>query len=433
VSEWQRQSQREEIEARAAAWLAQRDDAFTDEDRAEFERWCAEDPAHAAAVARLERVWESLRELRDFRPEARAHPDPDLLAPHTAPQRLRFPRGPVLAAAAAIAVLATFWLKPAAHHVGSTVAAEETYSTAVGGFQRVSLADGSVVELNASSEVHVRYTKTERHATLLRGEAHFSVASNAQRPFWVEAKNVAVRAVGTAFDVRLDRDNVEVLVTAGRVRVDRDAVPLTLAGNSVLSAGWRAVVSPHGAVASATKLAGDSVRELLSWQSSKLVFVDTPLSEVVEEFNRRNQVQLILADSELGALPIGGSFSAENVESFVRLLASNGDIRVELRIVVLEGALHVLLSVAELDVRFEAVKQGGRDADESFAGVPVRHRADGLVDSEDFLDNNNGAYRLAGRRCHVCVEVMPVPRLQCDPITHRSVRPLADKNDLALW
>jgi hypothetical protein len=40
-------------------------------------------------------------------------------------------------------------------------------------------------------------------------------------------------------------------------------------------------------------------------------------------------VQIDLAGPELGALPIGGSFRAENVDAFVRLLASSGDIAYE--------------------------------------------------------------------------------------------------------
>ncbi|MBI4662433.1 MAG: hypothetical protein HY735_26750 [Verrucomicrobia bacterium] len=77
------------------------------------------------------------------------------------------------------------------------------------------------------------------------------------------------------------------------------------------------------------KVTPEAVREALAWQGPRLVFVDTPLADAIAQFNRRNPVQLELADAELGALPIGGSFRAENVEAFVRLLASGNDIAVE--------------------------------------------------------------------------------------------------------
>ena len=77
------------------------------------------------------------------------------------------------------------------------------------------------------------------------------------------------------------------------------------------------------------RVPSDQMREKLLWQEQRLVFLETPLSEVLEQFNRRNTVQISLGDAELATLPVGGSFRPENVESFVHLLASNGDIIVE--------------------------------------------------------------------------------------------------------
>jgi len=77
------------------------------------------------------------------------------------------------------------------------------------------------------------------------------------------------------------------------------------------------------------QLAPAVIRDALSWQGPRLVFVDTPLAEVVAQFNRRNSVQLVLADNDLATLPVGGSFRPEDVEAFVRLLESGGDVVVD--------------------------------------------------------------------------------------------------------
>ncbi len=71
------------------------------------------------------------------------------------------------------------------------------------------------------------------------------------------------------------------------------------------------------------------ISDILAWQGVRLVFVATPLADVIGEFNRRNPVQIELGDSALGALPISGSFRPENIEGFVRLLAQGGDISVD--------------------------------------------------------------------------------------------------------
>lgn len=327
-------SENEAIEATAAAWLAQRDDGLTGGQLAEFARWHEADPRHAAAIARLEETWGLLGKLREFRPEARVHPDPDILAkprPAIVVHRPAVAAAGLLAAALALAAV-WYWVKPAA----APLATPQQYATTAEGYQRMMLEDGSVVELNAESEVRVNYTAAERRVRLLKGEAHFVVAKNANRPFWVEAGGVTVRAVGTAFNVRLAASRIEVLVTEGKVEVDQSgahATGTTAIAPTLMEAGQRLVIVPRGVPENPVveKIAPDAMRDALAWQDSRLVFSGTPLADVVAQFNKYNRVQIELADSALNQEPVGGSWRAGNPEGFVRMLAEDGGILVEYR------------------------------------------------------------------------------------------------------
>ena len=75
----------------------------------------------------------------------------------------------------------------------------------------------------------------------------------------------------------------------------------------------------------------DALREALSWQERKLVFAETPLRDVVEQFNRRNRLQLVILDQELAARPVGGTFASDNIEGFLRLLEGSGVVTTERR------------------------------------------------------------------------------------------------------
>ena len=343
-SESTSRSEQEAIEASAAAWLAQQDDGFTAEQATAFERWLTADSRHGAAIRRLDRTWKSLQALREFRPEASMHPDHDLLraaAPvgrHATPAFLGLR---VVSAAAALAavILAAWWWFPQGLP-GSRAARH--YSTTVDGYERVALEDGSLVELNSNTEVRVHYSDTRRHVRLLRGEAHFTVAKNTDRPFSVEAGDLAVYALGTAFNVRLGAREIEVLVTEGTVRVGASDIPppssslaQPAASNqpvAVLVANERTRVPAGGPTAAPPvpeKVEPAVVRETLAWQGLRLMFSDTPLAEVVAQFNRRNVIQLVIADAELESLAVGGSFRAENVEAFVRLLESDNEVVID--------------------------------------------------------------------------------------------------------
>ncbi|MGH7956227.1 MAG: FecR family protein [Opitutaceae bacterium] len=91
--------------------------------------------------------------------------------------------------------------------------------------QRQTLADGSVVELNAGADILVDFSPARRSVRLVRSEAHFAVATDATRPFVVSAGGVEVRAVGTEFAVRFGSQEIAVLVTEGQVAVARTAAP----------------------------------------------------------------------------------------------------------------------------------------------------------------------------------------------------------------
>jgi transmembrane sensor len=198
--------------------------------------------------------------------------------------------------------------------------------------QRV-LDDGSLVELRRGAVVEVSYSAVERRIRLVRGEALFTVAKNPARPFIVRAGTVDVRALGTVFNVRLEPDSVEVLVTEGKVQVDDSPGRASRAGEGhlpldvpLLEAGQRAVVSLTTEAPQPPAVFTVSPAEIdrvLAWQPKRLEFNDTPLAEVVTDFNRFNTRQLRLGDASLASLPIGGNFRSDNLDAFVRLLEAS--------------------------------------------------------------------------------------------------------------
>lgn len=318
----------------AAEWLVRRDRGFTPGEQDDFHSWLAADPRHGAAFAREESTWRELDHLADWRPEHASEPNPDLIAPPRRASRrpLRW-LVPVAAAAGFVAALSVFRPSPPPAH-------ESNVMTASGYEQRV-LSDGSIVELNRGAAIVVDYTTAERRVRLVRGEAHFTVAKNPARPFVVNAGNIAARAVGTAFHVRLADAAVELLVTEGRVQIESNASRPVTAPHSpapvapehpILTAGERVIVSPNtppGARLQPTLVPAAEIDRTLAWQPRLLEFASLPLAEVVAVFNRHNTVQLRVDDAELAALPIVATFRSDNVEGFLRLLGATAGVQAE--------------------------------------------------------------------------------------------------------
>jgi transmembrane sensor len=304
----------DDVDRQAAAWLA-REDAASGAERVkgELDAWLTADVRHRVAYLRMKAVWGRTQLAERMRP-LNGPIDRDLLAPpRVGSGRAR--RWVALAAAcAAVGVGLGFsaWLARSG---------EKVYSTGPGSLERIQLEDGSSVDLNTESEIAVRMSADRRLVILRRGEAHFRVASDAGRPFEVLGGGSTVRAVGTAFLVRLrGGGHAEVLVTEGRVivspasaapREGAPAAPLVVAGEVATVSRDHFSLQRVSSVTVATRLA---------WTEGKIVLDEEPLARAVEQFNRYNSVKLVVGDPSLESIRVGGTFEARDLQSFLAAL-----------------------------------------------------------------------------------------------------------------
>jgi ferric-dicitrate binding protein FerR (iron transport regulator) len=75
----------------------------------------------------------------------------------------------------------------------------------------------------------------------------------------------------------------------------------------------------------------DSARPAATPTAQTIEFSNTPLADVLAQFNRRNRLQLTLADPTLGTLPISGAVNPSDPAAFTRLLSAAHGLRAEPR------------------------------------------------------------------------------------------------------
>ncbi|MFD1702550.1 FecR family protein [Methylopila henanensis] len=182
------------------------------------------------------------------------------------------------------------------------------------------LADGSTLQLNASSAVAEDYSPGRRTIRLLRGQAYFEVKPDSDRPFTVEAGDARVTALGTAFDVRLGGSETDVSVTEHSVLVefthDRPAIRLE-EGEQV---AYRA------SAGQLTKGAGGKLAA--SWRNGRLVVENRPLSFVIEELNRRFSGRVLIGRPSLEARRVTGVIHMSDKDAALSFVAKALGIRI---------------------------------------------------------------------------------------------------------
>ena len=306
---------RADIDEEAAAWIWRMDSAAIDgADRQAFEAWQRQDPRHRRAVSELSAVWDALDGLAEAKREEKIA----TFANTVKAARPHHPQQWWIAAAAALAAVAVgagaLWLQR-----GSEL---QTLSTAVGQQRNVTLADGSVVTLNTNTIVESDLRHRTREIYLRKGEAHFQVAHDRSRPFLVHAGDAVVRAVGTAFEVRVLADeHVDVVVNEGRVEV-QPALPTPQNTHAhpaaptvrALNAGERlSTASLDYAVIPVT---AQQLSTELAWREGAIVFDGERLSDAIAEIERYTDARIVVSDPDVAALRVGGRFRTGNVQEF---------------------------------------------------------------------------------------------------------------------
>lgn len=284
-----------------------RDEDATDADRQRFAAWLAADPAHGRGWAETEKLWARMDAVV---PALRSRENFRKAAPHNAPRLSR--RGWLKRAAAAALVLGG----GVSFAVASDVFAD--HRTGTGERRSLKLADGSTVELDADSALSVSFSAGQRRIELHRGRVFFQVAADAARPFVVAAGNGEVRALGTAFTVKLASDGVV------HVAVSEHAVAVSMKDESVRLEEGRALAYGNAGLGPA---APADIASQLAWRQDHLFFQEAPLREVVADLDRYRPGRILIMDADLADLPVTGFFHSSQTEAALQTIASTLPVR----------------------------------------------------------------------------------------------------------
>ena len=286
------------IEDLAAGWVIDRStESWTPERQADLDSWLAQSVAHRVAYVRIQASWS-----RSDRLVALRSPMQSRLG-HSSPHKAPWSR--IAAALGLIVVTGVFGANYFAQPKSQLI------ETPKGGQERLTLADGSQIELNTDSALRIDLHNRNRAVELVRGEAYFQIKHDPTHPFVVKASGRKIVDLGTKFTIRSTPKSLEVALIEGSVRLENaipSASPVTLVPGDIalISAGKLSV----------TKISNNRMADRLAWQRGALVFHNTALADVAAEFNRYGGTQLVLGNTDIATLTVNGRFRITGAEDF---------------------------------------------------------------------------------------------------------------------
>jgi transmembrane sensor len=265
-------------------------------------------------------------------------------------------------AAAMLLLIAGWYLFIKESHPPSSVKApllanNNEVSTKNGSKTNIMLPDGTQVWLNAGSKL--TYGKdfgTELREVTLSGEAFFDVVKDTAHPFVIHARNIDIRVLGTAFNVKSypEDKTTETSLIRGRVEINihnRPAEKIILQPNeklivaaepdSIKSSPKPALVSatppPRVVLSDVQYDEQESVIVETSWMDNKLIFRDESFADLAVRLERWYGVEFVFTDPKLAALRFTGTFKGESLQVALRALKITGnfDYRIEQNTVII--------------------------------------------------------------------------------------------------
>ncbi len=181
------------------------------------------------------------------------------------------------------------------------------------------LPDGTDLWLNAESKIRygIPFIRENRQVELT-GEAFLKVVKNENVPFVVNAGNMAVKVLGTQFNVKAypDEEQLEVALTEGSVEFTGNLAEGKKATAKMVPNDFLAMNKSTGKV----RLENKNLNKYISWVKNIIIFDETPMPEVAKTLERWYGVNVVVADAEINKYRFTTTFENESLFRVLELL-----------------------------------------------------------------------------------------------------------------
>ena len=178
--------------------------------------------------------------------------------------------------------------------------------------------EGTLVWLNAGSKMsYAQDFGINERSLNLSGEAYFEVTRNEEIPFKVHTEELDVKVLGTKFNFRNYKDDLEakVCLLEGKVALN------TRQKETILHPDQQALLDKKTG-----KLSVSDTKAAYSaeWTNDRLYFDEILLSDIIKELERSYDVKITVADDTLNTIRFYGNFRKreQSIQEIMNVLSS---------------------------------------------------------------------------------------------------------------
>jgi len=229
----------------------------------------------------------------------------------------------VLASLAGFYLVMNFLTPPQEESAGLVM---REVTTEFGQKSNIILSDGTYLIINSGSRLLLpeNFKGSSREVHLLEREAYFEVVRDDHRPFRIHSGDTVVQVLGTSFSVRSypEDEQTRVIVDNGKVLFGTgsewiDGVQLTEKEMGIYRSETKEL----------SKTEIDDKDLFLGWTQGYLKFHETPLKQVLQELERRYNVQLEANSEDIQNLLLTATLKGREFHNVLDVITTALDIR----------------------------------------------------------------------------------------------------------
>ena len=208
--------------------------------------------------------------------------------------------------------------KDSARNVLQALTLEEQ-KTPKGKQRHIVLEDGTNVWLNANSEL--KYAKNfsgkKNREVYLEGEAFFDISENKEKPFIVYTSGLAIKVLGTAFNVRSYADDHVVETTLVRGKVSIASAAEDSIDQVTLLPNQQALFSKDSKTIALKEAV--NTENYIAWKNGWMIFDDKPFSYIKETLERWYNVTIVMEDENSLTCAFSAKFKDKTLEEVLEI------------------------------------------------------------------------------------------------------------------
>ena len=203
----------------------------------------------------------------------------------------------------------------------------KTISTGKGERLKVTLPDGSIIQMNTLSELTYPEKFTgEIRAVKFKGEAFFSIARNKAMPFVIQTNSVSTKVLGTKFNLRSYSNEkfVSLTVIHGKVQFGRTT---DTGEQMILTKGMQGIIE-QGKKAFNHTVDPDDV---IAWIDNTFIMNNERLDVVATKLANWYGIQVVIKSKELKAVTVTGTYKRASLLKIMNGLSFSTGLKYEFK------------------------------------------------------------------------------------------------------